>query len=319
MKLNRRDSLLALGTAATSLATSSTQAHGSGISTQPAGSEQKFRFCLNTSTIRGQKSGIVREVEIAAAAGYDGIEPWIPNLREFRDQGGIIADLGKRIADAGLTVDSAIGFAQWIHNDDSTRQQALEEARRDMEMLKQMGGTRIAAPPVGAHSGDSPVIELAAAAERFAALQKIGSDSGIIPQLEVWGFSKNLSRLGDVAWVAAETGRQDSCLLLDVYHIFKGGSDFAGLSLFSDQSLQVFHMNDFPADPPRERINDSHRVYPGDGIAPLTTILKMLAGKSRTITLSLELFNPGYWQQDAAAVSAEGLKKMQAAVKAAGF
>ncbi len=103
MKLNRRDSLLALGTAATSLATSSTQAHGSGISSHPAGSEQKFRFCLNTSTIRGQKSGIVREVEIAAAAGYDGIEPWIPNLREFRDQGGSIADLGKRIADAGLS------------------------------------------------------------------------------------------------------------------------------------------------------------------------------------------------------------------------
>jgi len=319
MKHNRRDSMLALGTAVTSLAAASTQASCSASGPHHASYEQKFRFCLNTSTIRGQKSGIVREVEIAAAAGYDGIEPWIPNLREFRDQGGSIADLGKRIADAGLTVDSAIGFAQWIHNDESKRQQALEEARKDMDMLKQMGGTRIAAPPVGAHSGDSPVIELAAAAERFAALQKIGADAGIIPQLEVWGFSKNLSRLGDVAWVAAETGRQDSCLLLDVYHIFKGGSDFAGLSLFSDQSLQVFHMNDFPADPPRDSINDSHRVYPGDGIAPLTAILKMLAGKSRNITLSLELFNPGYWQQDATAVAAEGLKKMQTAVQAAGF
>jgi len=319
MKHNRRDSMLALGTAVTSLAAVSTQASCSGNGPHHASHQQKFRFCLNTSTIRGQKSGIVREVEIAAAAGYDSIEPWIPNLREFRDQGGSIADLGKRIADAGLTVDSAIGFAQWIHNDESIRQQALEEARKDMDMLKQMGGTRIAAPPVGAHSGDSPVIELAAAAERFAALQNIGSDAGIIPQLEVWGFSKNLSRLGDVAWVAAETGREDSCLLLDVYHIFKGGSDFAGLSLFSDQSLQVFHMNDFPADPPRDTINDSHRVYPGDGIAPLTAILKMLAGKSRTITLSLELFNPGYWQQDAAAVAAEGLKKMQTAVQAAGF
>ena len=116
------------------------------------------------------------------------------------------------------------------------------------------------------------------------------------------------------------TGVQTCALpILDVYHIFKGGSDFAGLSLFSDQSLQVFHMNDFPAEPPRERMNDSHRVYPGDGIAPLNNILQMLAGKARSLTLSLELFNPGYWQQDAAAVAAEGLKKMQAAVTAAGF
>ena len=31
----------------------------------------KFRFCLNTSTISGQKLGIVKYIEIAAAAGYD--------------------------------------------------------------------------------------------------------------------------------------------------------------------------------------------------------------------------------------------------------
>ena len=318
MKYSRRESLLALGTTATAM--SAAPAIAASPSTRPQqGNKGTFRYCLNTSTIRGQKLGIIKEVEIAAAAGYDGIEPWIPNLREFRDQGGSIPDLGKRIADAGLTVDSAIGFAQWIHNDESQRKQALEEARKDMDMLRQMGGTRIAAPPVGAHSGDSPIVELAAAAERFAALQQVGADAGIIPQLEVWGFSKNLSRIGDVAWVAAETGRPNSVLLLDVYHIFKGGSDFAGLSLFSDQSLQVFHMNDFPAEPPRERMNDSHRVYPGDGIAPLNSILQLLAGKARSLTLSLELFNPGYWQQDAAAVAAEGLKKMQAAVTAAGF
>ena len=156
MKYNRRESLLALGTAAGSLSAARTLAANTPTTPNSHPAEQKFRFCLNTSTIRGQKSGILREVELAAAAGYDGIEPWIPNLREFRDQGGSIPDLGKRIADAGLTVDSAIGFAQWIHPDQATRTQALEEARRDMDMLKQMGGTRIAAPPVGAHSGDAP-------------------------------------------------------------------------------------------------------------------------------------------------------------------
>ena len=33
-------------------------------------------------------------------------------------------------------------------------------------------------------------------------------------------------------------------------------------------------MNDYPADPPRETIRDEHRVYPGDGIAPLTKLFK---------------------------------------------
>ncbi|MGV2334039.1 MAG UNVERIFIED_CONTAM: sugar phosphate isomerase/epimerase [Planctomycetaceae bacterium] len=289
----------------------------SGLTPAPVRAADAVRYCLNTSTLRGQKLGIVREVTIAAQAGYQGLEPWIPNLREFVQQGGSLDDLRKQISDAGLTVDSAIGFAQWIHPDDTARSKALEEARRDMDMLRQIGGTRIAAPPVGAHQGDSPLVELSAAAERFAALQKIGRDAGVQPQLEVWGFSKNLSRLGEVAYVAAETGDPTTLLLLDTYHIHKGGSDFAGLSLFSDQSLQVFHMNDYPAEPPRAQINDSHRVYPGDGIAPLNQIIQTLAGNGRSITLSLELFNPEYWKQDAAVVAATGLAKMRSAVERA--
>jgi 2-keto-myo-inositol isomerase len=273
-----------------------------------------FRFCLNTSTIRGQKPGVVREVEIASAAGYDGIEPWIPNLREYVQQGGSLKELRQRISDSGLTVDSAIGFAQWIHDDPTTREEALEEAKRDMDMLKQIGGTRIAAPPVGAHQADSARVELSAAAERFAALQKVGDQTGILPQLEVWGFSKNLSRLGEVAYVAAETGHPGTCLLLDTYHIFKGGSDFSGLALFSDASLQVFHINDYPSEPSRENMNDSHRVYPGDGIAPLTNILRMLGGEGRSVTLSLELFNPEYWKQDPLEVAKTGIAKMRSEV-----
>ncbi len=273
-----------------------------------------FRYCLNTSTIRGQKLGIEKEVDVAGNAGYDGIEPWIPTLREFVEKGGKLSDLRKRISDAGLTVDSAIGFAQWIVDDEAKRKSALEEAKRDMDMMAAIGGTRIAAPPVGAHQGDSPKIDLFAAAERFRALQDIGDQTGVVPQLEVWGFSKNLSRLGEVMFVIGETGHPKACLLLDIYHIFKGGSDFTGLDLLSDSALQVFHVNDYPAMPPRTEMNDSHRVYPGDGIAPMSKILNAIGGHGRSITLSLELFNNDYWKKDALEVAKTGLAKTKASV-----
>jgi 2-keto-myo-inositol isomerase len=276
-----------------------------------------FRYCLNTSTIRGQELGIEKEVDVAAAAGYDGIEPWIPTLRQFVEKGGKLSDLAKRISDAGLTVDSAIGFAQWIVDDEEKRKAALEEAKRDMDMLREIGGTRIAAPPVGAHQGDSPKIDLFVAAERFRALQNLGDQTGVVPQLEVWGFSKNLSRLGEVMFVIGESGHPNACLLLDIYHIFKGGSDFTGLNLFGDNALQVFHVNDYPAMPERGEMNDSHRVYPGDGIAPMSKILNSIGGHGREITLSLELFNRDYWKQDALEVAKTGLSKMKTAVTAA--
>jgi len=273
----------------------------------------KFRYCLNTSTIRGQNLGIVKEVELAAKAGYDGIEPWIRELDTFVKDGGSLKDLGKRIADHGLRVESAIGFANWIVDDDAKRAEGLETAKRDMDILKQIGGTHIAAPPVGAHR-DSEKIDLFKVAARYQALLEVGDSIGVIPQAEVWGFSDNLSRLGETMFAVIESGHPNACILPDVYHIYKGGSDFAGMAAIAGSAIHCFHVNDYPADPPRDTISDKDRVYPGDGIAPLSDIFQMIAANGFAGVLSLELFNPGYWELDAEQVVKTGLAKTKEAV-----
>jgi sugar phosphate isomerase/epimerase len=272
----------------------------------------KVKFSLNMSTIRGQKLSPPEQVDLAAKAGYDAIEPWIGELRQFEQSGNSLKDLAKRIADQGLKVPSAIGFAEWIVNDDARRAAGLEQAKRDMELLRTIGGTHIAAPPAGATRDTD--ISLLAAAERFRTLIEIGESQGVLPQLEVWGFSTTLSRLGETMLVATESRHPKACVLLDVYHLHKGGSEFAGLRLLSGAAMNCFHMNDYPATPPRETIRDADRVYPGDGIAPLTQLLRDLFATGFTGTLSLELFNPTYWKQDALEVAQTGLAKMKAAV-----
>lgn len=274
-----------------------------------------FRFCLNTSTIREQRVGIVREVEIAAQAGYDAIEPWVDTLHSYVADGGSLADLKKRIADAGLTVESAIGFAQWIVDDEEARRKGLEQARRDMDVVAQIGGARIAAPPIGAH--DKPGPDLVTSAKRYRALLELGVEQGVIPQVEVWGFSKTLSRLAETVFVAVECGHPRACVLPDVYHLHKGGSSFDSVKLLSGIAVQVFHLNDYPAEPPREKISDADRVYPGDGVAPLGAILRDLHQAGFRGHLSLELFNREYWKQDPLVVARTGLQKMRASVDAA--
>lgn len=280
---------------------------------EPARTKDKpFGYCLNTATIRGQEVGIVREVEIAAAAGYDAIEPWMGTLDAYVKGGGSLKDLGKRIRDLGISVESAIGFAQWIVDDDAARKNGLEQAKRDMETLAAIGGKRIAAPPTGAT--DKPGPDLATAAARYRKLLELGDQMGIVPEAEVWGFSKTLSRLSETVYVAVESGHPKACVLPDVYHLHKGGSGFEGLKLLSGIAVQMFHINDYPADPPRESINDSHRVYPGDGVAPLAAMLRDLRLAGFQGFLSLELFNRDYWKQDALAVAKTGLEKMKATV-----
>ena len=105
----------------------------------------------------------------------------------------------------------------------------------------------------------------------------------------------------------------------DVYHLFKGGSDFDALKLIKGSVIEIFHMNDYPGSPAREEMKDSDRVYPGDGVGPISQVLNDLYRPGETTVLSLELFNPGYWQQDALEVARTGLMKMKEAVSAAGF
>ncbi|MGH7128870.1 MAG: sugar phosphate isomerase/epimerase family protein [Planctomycetaceae bacterium] len=311
--LSRRELLGATG--AVLLGSRFVQSAGANESTADGPTAAPFRYCLNTSTVRGQNLGIVRQVEVAAEAGYDAIEPWMRDLAAFTEAGGSLSDLRKRIADAGLTVDSAIGFAKWIVDDDAERQRGLEEAQRDMDVLRQIGGMRIAAPPAGA-TGEAG-LDLFRAAERYHALCELGRRMDVVPQLEVWGFSKNLSRLSESTFVAIESGHPQACLLPDVYHLHKGGSDFAGMKLLGPRSMHVFHVNDYPADPPRETLRDADRVYPGDGVAPLGDILRTLRDIGFHGTLSLELFNPEYWQQDALTVAKTGLEKTRNAVEQA--
>ena len=275
-------------------------------------SKPTVRFCLNTSTVRGQNLSVPQQIDLAAQAGYDGIEPWIGDLRKYVEQGGKTAELAKRIEDAGLIVESAIGFANWIVDDPDRRQQGLESAKQDMELVAAVGGRRIAAPPAGATREAG--LDLSAAAERYRKLLELGESTGVAPQLELWGFSKNLSRLGELMYVAVESGHPDACVLPDVYHIYKGGSDFAGLELIAGSRMHVFHMNDYPAEPPRETIGDADRVYPGAGVAPLGKILRTIFDNGFRGALSLELFNRDYWKQDAKAVAERGIASMKRAV-----
>ncbi len=269
-----------------------------------------FRYMLNTSTIRGQKLSLAEEVDIAARAGYDAIEPWLREMEALSPSD--LKDVGKRIADRGLTAESAIGFAQWIVADGEARKKGLEQARKDMERVLAIGGKRLAAPPVGATN--ERLADLNKVADRYADLCRLGAKMGVVPQVELWGFSKTLGRLGETALVAIESGHPQACILADVYHLHKGGSGFGGLRLLGKASMHVFHMNDYPAEPPRDKITDAHRVYPGDGVAPLGQMLKDLHAVGFRGHLSLELFNPEYWKQDAFKVAKTGLEKMKAVV-----
>jgi len=273
-----------------------------------------LRYCLNTSTIRGADLPLDKQVEIAAQAGYDAVEPWTRDIEAFIQAGGRLRDLKKKIDDAGLAVKGAIGFARWAVDDDKDRAAGLMQLKTEMQWLAELGSPRIAASPAGIHN--VPDVDLDRVAERYAATLALGRKTGVTPQLEIWGNGQSLATLAEAAYVVTACDDKDACLLPDVFHLYKGGSPFAGLGMLHGGIIRQFHMNDYPANPPRKEIGDGDRVFPGDGVAPLAAILRTLRAIGFRGVLSLELFNRDYWKRPPLEVAREGLAKMRQAVAA---
>jgi 2-keto-myo-inositol isomerase len=301
--ISRRDLLIASGTAAGAAFLPSS------VSAAPIAKAHKFEFSLNMSTIMGQKLGLIKELEVASAAGFQHCEIWVPTLEAYLKSGGTLSDAKKRIDDLGIKIQNAIGFAQWIVDDEATRKQGLEQMKREMDMLAQLGCFRTAAPPMGATK--EPGLDLRRAAERYRAILDLGISTGVTPQLEMWGHSKNLNRIADVLFVAAEAGQPNAKLLLDVFHIYKGESSIDCLHLVGENSIDVFHVNDYVTSIKPSSITDGDRIYAGDGEAPIKEIIKRLKPSEKPVILSLELFNKELWAQDPLKVAKTGLEKMK--------
>ena len=269
--------------------------------------ETRFIFSLNTSTVRGQKLSLPKLIELAARAGYQGLEPWMMEIESYLKEGNSIASLKKLANDAGITLVDCIGFPTWMAQDEEKSKAGFIQIEKEMGILAELGCTRVAAPAIGA---EAP-LDLLKAGERYKKLLDLGRKTGVMPQLEFWGAYPAFFHLSQALAVAAAADDSDAKILADVYHLFRGGSGFEGLKLIDGQAISIFHLNDFPKDIPRTSQQDKDRVFPGDGAAPLQSLSDTLRKKGGEIVLSLELFNPEYYAMDPNYVAKTGLEKMK--------
>ncbi len=279
--------------------------------TRPA--NEPFSYCLNTSTIRGNNLDIVAVVNAASKAGFHAIEPWIMEIDRYTSGGGTLKDLGKRIADAGLTVEDAIAFNSLLDDDDARRAAAMEKLKVDMDKVAQIGGKRIAAPPGNSRGA----VSLDNAAKYYREALEMGEKMGVQPLLELWGTHPVLGPLSHGIYVTVAAGRDDASLLLDVFHLYKSGTPFTSLKQINGASLHVMHLNDYPQAADPATLNDSNRIYPGDGVAPLPQILRDLRDNGFRGYLSLELFNRDYWTRSADENLKTAMEKIRATVRSA--
>jgi len=306
LPLNRRQLLGSAAAAAALPACASTgSARASSAVDRPwQGGRSPWPLCLDTATIR--PASLEDKVRIAAEAGFDALEPWEGELKEWERSGRSLEDLRKRIEDAGLFVPSVIGLWDAIPATQEEWERNLVASRDRMRMASAIGSRNVQVIPGPARED----FDLRWAADRYRDLLRIGLEEyDLRPAMVFVEFLPGAKTMGRASAIALDADHPRAAIIPDVFHMHIGGSGFQGLKHIGGDFIAIFQFNDAPAEPGLEDLEDKHRVFPGDGILPLEEILRDLHGTGFRDCVSLELYNPSYWERDLLGVATEGHRK----------
>ena len=268
-------------------------------------------ICLDTATIR--PASLKEKVSIAAEAGYDGIEPWDSELEEFEKNGGNLKVLGAEIKKLGLKVPSVIGLWNAIPGTMPEFELSLKETRRRMRMAHDIGAEHIQTIPNTLPENYNQKW----VADRYRDIIEIGMKEFNIKPALVFVKYFTIKTLGQAFGIAMDANHPNALVIPDVYHMYISGGGFEGLKMLKGDAIAIFQFNDAPNTPAFKDLKDEHRVYPGDGILPLTSIFKDLKATGYKGFISLEMYNPNYYKEDLLQVAKTGLRKTLEVLKKA--
>lgn len=269
-------------------------------------------ICLDTATIR--PASLEEKVRIASEAGYDAIEPWDNELQEYEENGGNLKELGQKIKDLGMFVPSVIGLWNALPPTQEQWEESLQDTRRRMRMAADIGSKHIQTIPntVGED------FDLKWVADRYRDIIEIGIQEYEIHPAIVFVKFFPLKTLGEAAAVALNANHTEAKVIPDTFHMHISKGGFEGLKLLNGDMIAIFQFADAPSSPSVEKLEDKHRVFPGDGVLPLVQSLKDLKSTGYTDCVSLELYNPDYWERDLQSVAETGLQKTLNVIEKAG-
>jgi 4-hydroxyphenylpyruvate dioxygenase len=262
----------------------------------------------------------------SAGAGYRGsLEGWsragikyveITNgLLDGFLQTDSLAAARRVLTDLGLTPVSCACGVGGLWEPNPNRAASLENFKKRCEMFATLGLTHIYAPTTTTQKVTQD--DYKTGADNMRGVGEIAKQFGMIAMAEAVRTSTFVSTLPTLLRMTRDAAHPNMAPLLDCYHFWSGLNKLEDLDLIRPREIGHVHFQDVP-DMPRELLDNTTRLIPGDGISPLTQILRKLASKGYAGPLSVELFLPKFQQGDPFEVARDIRQKSEAVMRRAG-
>jgi len=252
----------------------------------------KMTLCLHQNT--SIKAGYRKSLEGWARAGIRQVELVSSVLDEFLKT-DTLAAARRVVTDAGLTPVSCTPGLQDFWNPHPGRPALLDAFKKRCEQYATFGLTKIYNP-----AGTTMKItrdDYKAGLDCIRETGEIAKQFGMTAMIEFVRTSPYISTLTTCVKQIHAAGHPNVRVLFDFYHFWSGQGKFEDLDLLQKGDIGHVHFQDVP-DMPRELLDNTTRLIPGDGVTPIAKILKKLVEKGYAGPLSVELFLPEFQQGD---------------------
>ena len=279
--------------------------------TASAAGKMSLAIHQNTSAAAGYRASL----EGWARAGIRNVEITAALLDGFL-QTETLAAAKRVLTDNGLTPVSAACGVAGLWEPNSNHAASLDNLKRRCEQFTELGLTHIYAP-VG---GTQKFVEddYKTGIDQMRSVGQVAQQFRVTMMAEFTRGSSFISTLTTALRVARAAAHPNVKPLFDCYHFWSGNNKLEDLDLLRPGEIGHVHFQDVP-DIPRELLDQTTRLIPGEGVSPLTAILKKLSEKGAySGPLSVELFLPKYQQGDPYEVARDIRQKAEGVMRRAG-
>ena len=246
------------------------------------------------------------KLDAAAAAGFDGIELFEPDLLA---SAWSPAEVAAQCAGRGLTIDLFQPFRDLDSTDDDRFARNLRRAEHKFDVMAALGVDTVL---VCSSVAPDAVADHDRLAAQLAALGDRAEPRGLRIAYEALAWGRHVSTW-EASWdVVRRAGAPAVGLCLDSFHVLSRGGDPAGFSAVAPEKLFFLQLADAPAlHMDVLQWSRHHRLFPGQGSFDLPAFLGHVLRAGYTGPLSLEVFNDVYRQADPARAAVDGMRSLQ--------
>jgi 2-keto-myo-inositol isomerase len=280
------------------------------VSAVPGKSKMTLAMHQNTSAGAGYR----KSLEGWSRAGIKYVEITNTLLDEFLKTDDLPA-ARRVLTDLGLTAVHAATGVTGLWEPNPNRAASLENLKKRCEMFASMGLNHVYAST--ATTQKVTLEDYKTGVDNMHEAGEVAKQFNMSLRIEFLRTSTFISTLTTLVKMTRAAGHPNLAPMFDCYHFWSGLNKLEDLDLIRPGEIGHVHFQDVP-DMPRELLDLTTRIIPGDGVSPLIRILGKLADRGYTGPLSVELFLPKFQQGDPFEVAREIRQKSEAVMHQAG-